>query len=423
MSDFYTKLKSMGSIGDYQKLEQEFQMKKAQAAQAQQLGDLQIQQLNQELARDPNAMSQKDKWDIILRQQELKQKGFGDALTTDPSGGMGGSGMYAPMDMSQFDDLTQSVMMAESGGNPNAVSPAGAQGLMQIMPDTARDPGYGVKPLQGWDGQNPMSAPPEEQMRFGQDYLNAMLEKNGGNKDLALASYNAGPGAVEKYGGVPPFKETQDYVQKLNPSTSAPSQGVKPLYQNGKPFTTGLNAGYQWAVDAQGNRVAMKVPGTAPTKDEMDLKKQSTAKVKLDDTLLELQDLYDQLAAEGQIRTETQGPYNNTLNYLANSNLLGQKAIAKASGNKSSTIREKIDAVKSRAAALYIDAAGLSSGQTNSLAEQERFLQSLGGYDKNYEANQQILQGLSNTYGAGNVTPRAYPTAKNGVVDYKEYFK
>ena len=118
--------------------------------------------------------------------------------------------------------LLQAVIQQESGGNPNAVSPVGAAGIMQIMPDTARDPGFGVTPLQGWDGVDPRTAPVEEQIRFGRDYLAAMQGRFGGDQSLALAAYNAGPGAVEQYGGVPPYRETQNYVQNIN--AQAPQQ-------------------------------------------------------------------------------------------------------------------------------------------------------------------------------------------------------
>lgn len=124
------------------------------------------------------------------------------------------------------DDLFNALIQQESGGDPMAVSPVGASGIAQIMPDTARDPGYGVTPLQGWDGVDPRTAPVEEQMRFGREYLEAMKRVNGGDERLALAAYNAGPGAVEQYGGVPPFEETQNYVQKIgsNVPLNGPNQ-------------------------------------------------------------------------------------------------------------------------------------------------------------------------------------------------------
>ena len=114
--------------------------------------------------------------------------------------------------------LLPAVVKQESGGNPNALSPKGAAGMFQIMPDTARDPGFGVQPLQGWDGMDPRTAPQAEQERFANDYLNAMQRQHGGNPALALAAYNAGPGAVQQYGGIPPFKETQNYVRNILPN-------------------------------------------------------------------------------------------------------------------------------------------------------------------------------------------------------------
>jgi hypothetical protein len=99
-------------------------------------------------------------------------------------------------------------MMQESGMNPDAVSPKGALGIAQIMPATARNPGYGVRPI-----EDPTD--PEEGLRFGAEYMRAMLDEFGGDYKLALSAYNAGAGAVKKYGGVPPFQETQNYVSKI----------------------------------------------------------------------------------------------------------------------------------------------------------------------------------------------------------------
>lgn len=80
-------------------------------------------------------------------------------------------------------------MMAESGGNPNAVSPAGALGRMQVMPSTARDPGFGIRPSNG-------TAADDE--RVGREYRAAMQRRYGGDPAKMWAAYNAGPGRVDK---------------------------------------------------------------------------------------------------------------------------------------------------------------------------------------------------------------------------------
>ena len=143
---------------------------------------------------------------------------------------------YAPSDRSrQFDDLiteharlngvrtdlVKAVVQVESGFNPRALSPKGAMGLMQLMPATARE--FGVV--------NAFN--PGENIRAGVAYLRRLLDRFANDEQLALAAYNAGPGAVDKYDNtVPPYRETRDYVARIDRLASRPIQRIGPqLYK------------------------------------------------------------------------------------------------------------------------------------------------------------------------------------------------
>jgi hypothetical protein len=115
--------------------------------------------------------------------------------------------------------LLKAVASAESGFNPDAISPAGAVGLMQIMPETAQQ--LGIDPRD-----------PVQSIQGAASYLRTLLNQFNGDATLAIAAYNAGPGAVSGYGGIPPFKETQDYVarvaglmQQYSSSSAGPEAG------------------------------------------------------------------------------------------------------------------------------------------------------------------------------------------------------
>lgn len=99
--------------------------------------------------------------------------------------------------------LLKGLVSQESGFNPSARSGAGAVGLTQLMPGTAASLGV----------SNPLD--PVQSLQGGAKYLRQQLDRFGGDETLALAAYNAGPGAVQKFGGVPPYRETQNYVTSV----------------------------------------------------------------------------------------------------------------------------------------------------------------------------------------------------------------
>jgi soluble lytic murein transglycosylase-like protein len=100
--------------------------------------------------------------------------------------------------------LVRAIIQTESGGDPKAVSSAGAMGLMQLMPSDAHEAGI----------SDPFD--PAQNIAAGTQQIAGYLQQYHGDLDLALAAYNAGPGNVRKYGGVPPFSETQNYIRKIH---------------------------------------------------------------------------------------------------------------------------------------------------------------------------------------------------------------
>ena len=145
-----------------------------------------------------------------------------------------------------MDALLNALMVAESGGNPNAISSAGAEGAYQIMPSTAADPGFGVSPMEG------SRFDPEASRGFARQYLQAMIDRYLGDIEVALIAYNAGAANADKfvaagrdYSVLPQAAQTEPYVRKVmgqmqaQDNAESPNRNVNP--RGRRDFSTNLN--------------------------------------------------------------------------------------------------------------------------------------------------------------------------------------
>lgn len=169
----------------------------------------------------------------MYRLRTLRRRGFGDLATIQALI------QQAAAKYNLSPSLLSSVAKTESNYNPNAVSSAGAQGVMQLMPGTAAQLGV----TNSYD--------PAQNIDAGARYLSQLMTQFGGDTSLALAAYNAGPGNVQKYGGIPPFTETQNYVSSVlaGAGDSVPSSDTTGFIDlSSVSSDSGLSSGIWWAV-------------------------------------------------------------------------------------------------------------------------------------------------------------------------------
>lgn len=172
-------------------------------------GDIDFSQLlqskiNEAIYLNNNMMNQNRSYNVPLTQMATINDYFASTTQKNlPTSNFNSIIKDAAEKFSVDEKLIHSVIKMESNYRPGATSRSGAQGLMQLMPQTAR--GLGVK--NAYD--------PKQNIYGGTKYLRQMLNQFDGNTKLALAAYNAGPGNVNKFGGMPPFKETQNYVKNV----------------------------------------------------------------------------------------------------------------------------------------------------------------------------------------------------------------
>lgn len=313
----------------------------------------------------------------------------------------------SPMPSGGLNPMMGNLIQAESGGNPNAVSPSGARGLTQVMPATAANPGFGVKPMQ--------NNSPEEQIRFGNDYLNAMQQRYNDPR-LAAAAYNAGPGRVDAALNRLPSK-TQNYVQKVagqpGVTTGQGTPQVQPLYRGNQPMTENLDKNFQWGMGPNGQMVATQIPGTVIKGDNGKIQtinpdgtvtesipQDPVARQKFEQNLQMIADKFNQLHKLGGTIESGDDTASNKFNQLK-ATKPGQMLME---GTDEQMVRGEIQDLIKKTVPLYMQAMGITPGMERAVAAQQMLQEALGGsVGKSRQQNQFSLSTLSKQAGTGEL--------------------
>lgn len=332
------------------------------------------------------------------------------------------TGAPSLQDFYQGGGLTPAQIKQESGGNPNAVSPKGAEGLMQLMPGTQKDPGFGVKPVQnGTTGEN---------VRVGQDYTNAMLTKYSNNKPLALMAYNWGPGNVDSWlaAGAKPEavpKETVDYVSKVLQNEQGTLNNVRG--PNGQPATLGINA--------QGDKDYMFDPNagakpSAPAQNNMSafaetLRQEAMRQIHLGNhagasALLQASEAYDPTTAYNKAFATAKGTTEGTM-LTALPGGQGGTGVPTAGGEE--YLKQLPSQISSQVKALAEGRMQFPSGFALKSPYWQQMLQAVSTYDPNFDAvnyNARAKTRADFTSGSSSKNLTALETAINHLAELQD---
>jgi len=288
-----------------------------------------------------------------------------------------------------FEPALDATARVESGGNPNAISPAGAQGTYQIMPETAADPGYNMAPL-------PTNATEEQKRLFAAEYqLNMLKAHPEWTYGHVASAYNMGPGNVEK------GRRNPDYERKIMGGVRSPTRQEKDAREIQKDVTKESLLAPIKLFQEQGKSDISVNETLNKAKAEQQAKAEDPIRIKgkqdVNDLLDKIESHYDELDKANAIQNPDKGALNNLISGV-NSSDLGQYASNKL-GTQAQSARNAIKSARSTLVPVIMRASGLTGSQINSEAELKQFMQSLTDPAVDIKSVKEQIETLRNLYG------------------------